>query len=346
MFVSGTMVRPCCEFVGSISVEPGNDKLQQIKNQLINNEFPAGCIKCKTKEEVLGHSLRKLSLSEYTLPDGITPDYFDLEKLSIDTGNICNLLCLPCNGQSSYIRGVELNKISAIPIVESKADLNLQRFLDLKFANLTVSGGEPFADKVTFEFLNQLVASGRAPAIKLNLISNLTMITEDKLKFLTSNFAEVYISGSIDGVGAVNEYLRYPSKWSTIENTISMMQQFPGLGFCITTALTNLSVLRYYELLEWANSKSILDKFITTVSDPGEMTSHILPADIKRKLLPIYEKLSLDNPTANVCVEICKDETDHRDKFNQTVQWCLKHDKLRNTNLFDVFPELKAYDKT
>ncbi len=346
MFVSGNQVRPCCEFVGSTQSTAGDDKLQRIKNQLINNEFPAECIKCKTKEKVFGHSLRLTSLAEYTLPANITSEYTDIEHLSVDTGNICNLLCLPCNGNSSYIRGLELNKINNIPVIQPRADLDLQRFLDLNFTTLTMSGGEPFADKVTFEFLTRLVDVGKAANIKLRLISNLTMVTEEKLKFLTSNFAEVYISGSIDGIGPVNDYLRYPSEWSTIQQTIKTMQQFPNLGFCITTALTNLSVLRYYELLQWADSNSVIDKFITTVSDPSELTSFVLPASIKRKLLPIYEKLSVDHPTANVCVEICKDETDYSDKFKQAIHWCIQHDKLRTTNIFDVFPELKEYDKT
>lgn len=346
MFVSGSQARPCCEFIGSFSSYGDNDKLRQIKQKLIDNEFPIECSKCKNKEKVFGASLRTISLSTYTMPDDITADYTDVTKLSIDTGNVCNLLCLPCNGNSSYIRGVELNKITNIPVISPRADSDLQRFLSLNFSNLTLSGGEPFADKVTFDFLEQLASAGRSRTIKLNLISNLTMVTEEKLKFLVSNFAEVYITGSIDGIGSVNEYLRYPSQWSTIENTIDMMKRTDGVEFCITTALSNLAVLRYYELLEWADTKGILDKFITTVGDPTELSSYILPSGLKRKLLPIYEKISSNNPAANVCVEICKDTTDYSDRFNQTIQWCAEHDKLRTTNLFDVFPELKEYDKT
>ena len=195
IFVFKDQSKPCCEFIGSMSYssKTGNDKLTQIKQQLIDNEFPDGCIKCKTKEKAMGHSLRLSSLSTYTLPDNITADYTGIERISIDTGNVCNLLCLPCNGYSSYNRGIELNKINSIKVIQPYADSDLQRFLNVNFTNLTLSGGEPFADKVSFAFLDQLVTAGRSKNIDLQFTESINNFNLVKNKSVTSTTSIVMI---------------------------------------------------------------------------------------------------------------------------------------------------------
>lgn len=351
IFVSNGRARPCCNYSGSFPYDSyqSNEQILKIKKQLLNDELPSGCYRCKHKEELYGKSLRTTSLETNTIPiEQFNEDYFNLVRLTLDTGNVCNLLCLTCNGASSYVRGVELHKLKFTPVIpEPFADSNLHKFLNLNPVLLNITGGEPFGDKVTFEFLDQLVRLDKSKNVNLSITTNLTLVTEEKLDFLISNFKTVYIRGSIDGHGPVNNYLRYPSDWAVIESVVDLLLS-KDVGFGITTALSNLSVLRYYELIQWAINKSIANNFAIAVTEPDVLLAGNLPADLKASLLKIYKELKDKYPDENhgidICIDICSDQTDRTEEFKKTIEVCIKHDQLRKTNIFDVFPELKKYE--
>jgi sulfatase maturation enzyme AslB (radical SAM superfamily) len=355
-------VKPCCVYTEESSLldyiaSPG---LQQTKTDFLNNTWPAPCINCKQSEEGSGHSFRllndKFESYEKEIRDSNDLTYSNIKHLNINTSNICNLKCIMCMN-SSYVRSRELYKLKLInykpsvrAIPESTLDIILDLYID-KVESITFLGGEPFADEITLKFLNRLIDTGKSSTISLLLNTNLTLITHDILLRLKLNFKEVMIKGSIDGYGAVNDYIRYPSTWDIIMSTVELIKKL-DVSFIITTALTNLSLLRYYELVKWAHENKIKDLFISLATDPAELQYDLLPGKIKKQLLGKYVDLKNnistdDNRTHHVldsCIQICESQINYNTSLNRTIAYLKKHDELRNTNFLSVWPELEEYE--
>ena len=350
---------PCCVFraASPIALDTyfDNTEILSAKKQLLSGQAPSQCSRCVQSEKETGHSFRtitetfhKKQSQEIQLIND--PNYFKIKNVSFITSNICNLKCLPCR-QSSYTRDLELSKLGLsnfIPILKKHTDFKNMLLLD--FEKLTILGGEPFYDKITFEFLEALVEQGKSKNIQVDLNTNMTAITEEKIKFLLSNFQKVMIKGSIDGIGQVNDYLRYPSNWTDIENSIALLNSFPSVNFVVTTALSNLSLIKYHEVVRWAaNTQTNL--FITSIDSPYVLRSSLLPPELKAELLTIYQSLKNEfagkvwdrtESCIDSCIKICSTPSDMTD-WSEFLSWIKKHDDLRSTCLTDVFPELLDY---
>ena len=354
------IARPCCAFNNSKLIRLSNYttdlQLREVKSQLLRGEIPAPCLECSRLEKTTGHSFRLVA--EEFHPDVTTeikkqndPDYFDLRNVTITTSNICNLKCLPC-GSSSYVRHLELKKLGLneiIPIVEKNSDL--AALFKLDFKRLTMLGGEPFYDVVTFDFLKKLVEHGRSKNISIDLNTNMTSVTDDKMSFLSNNFSNIILKASIDGIGAVNNYLRYPSDWKTIEQNLEKLAQYPNVDVIVTTALSNLALIKYHEVIKWAADKK-LNLFISTVFSPDVLRPNLLPPELHQKLLKIYTELKSQlsgkvwdrtEYCIDSCISICNSNEYNHEKFQEFLAWIKLHDDHRGQSMLDVFPELVDY---
>jgi sulfatase maturation enzyme AslB (radical SAM superfamily) len=285
--------------------------------------------------------------SEQTIRDQTT-DFprFEIKDISILTSNICNLKCLPCE-HGSYIRDVELHKLKLINYSpELKIYSNEYDFQNFKsLERITFLGGEPFADRITFELIDQLIESGQSQRIRLDLNTNLTLCTRENLLKIRDNFKEVLIKGSIDGVAEFNEYLRYPSEWREIEQAIDLIQELK-IPMILTTALSNLALLRYADIVHWAMSRGIRELFFSTVSTPTVMAFDHLPVAIKCQLLEQFKMLRTQYQfttrteyAIDTCIKICSD-TDTEHDISDLIDWLSKHDDLRGTDFKKLWPEL------
>lgn len=354
---------PCCMYrpvniseLDTIDKYLESNELQQVKSQLLNGQAPIQCQQCVISEQNNGHSFRLLHNKfhdEKTQEILTTAEYKKPPtELQVLTSNTCNLLCLPCSGTGSYIRGIELEKLGLTKKITIHVRKNpiLDEIHKFDFDNITFLGGEPFADKVTFECLENLVKHQKSKNITLNLNTNGTLITQEKMDFLSNNFKFVYIKASIDGIGQVNNYLRYPSEWQNLETRVLLAQNYSNVSLLVTTALSNLSLMRYYHIVEWAIKNSIKDLFLSPVEGPKELQLGNLPIDIKNNLLKIYQDLKKKYSgqltgriefVIDTCINGCQmvNNTD----FSKSIPWLQRHDQLRGTNLLDIFPELEPY---
>jgi organic radical activating enzyme len=345
------------QFDGSIDDYLKSDFLNNIKNQMINNQAPKDCLTCTQNEINNSHSFRLLHNNfrpdlMHLVADDPTQNY--IENISIVTSNICNLKCLPCLN-SSYVRTLELHKLNLIkyiPIVNHIHESIFDNLTNINFKKLTLLGGEPFYDRYCLDLLEKLVKTNKSKNIELDINTNCTKIDSTIVDFLSDNFKFVQIKASIDGVEKVNDYLRYPSDWETILKSLALLKKRDNLNLIVTTALSNLALIRYYEVIEWAVNFGIKDLFLTPVSDPIELAVTNLPINIKRSLEKKYldlkenllKNLNLTDRTLyciDTAIESCRNSTDY--DMTASLDWLLKHDNLRGTNCFDVFPELNDY---
>ncbi len=352
--------RPCCVFSPTTRIHPSNYKtdpqMRMVKQQLLQGQAPKQCQHCVKAEAMDGTSLRLMAEMFYPelskeIKQRNDPDYFDLQKLTLGTSNICNLKCLPCHS-SSYVRHIELKKLglSDYPLRVARAN-NLDAYLELEFKHVTLLGGEPFYDMITFDFLKKLATHGRSKEISVDLNTNMTAVTDQQLEFLSSNFKHIIIKASIDGIGPVNDYLRYPSHWKEIEQNLQKLVQYSNISHVVTTALSNLALLRYHDVIRWAaDNKTNL--FITTVYDPRLLRPELLPSPIKANLLKIYQdlKTSLSGKVwdrtehcIDACIKICSSTEYDHEEFQKFLSWIKLHDDHRGQSMISVFPELVDY---
>ena len=91
-----------------------------------------------------------------------------------------------------------------------------------KLKKLHVGGGEPLIHKRTFWLLNELVNLGVSNNIEVVFYTNLTVLPE-KILDIARFFKDMCFSVSLDGLGKVNEYIRYPSKFIEIQDNLDRL---------------------------------------------------------------------------------------------------------------------------
>lgn len=357
LHINPGIISPCCNFsrVGphpaSLDEYINSEELKSVRQQLSQGIAPRECKNCVLEEKISGHSHRTLS-NKFENNDPV----HEFENVSIVASNTCNLKCTSCTGNSSYVRGVELSKMgleNSIPKHYTHT-LDINALINYPIKTLTISGGEPFVDS-TRELLDKLVYAGRSTIIDIRLNSNCTLITRDWLEYLSSNFNSTMIKASLDGVGSVNDYLRYPSKWEEIAANLEMLKDYPNItAVLVTSVLSNLSVIKFYDLINWCVDNNIEDLVVLTLRRPVYMQPHVLPAELKQQLLLTYTRLREKHKDANArilecidtCISICNNTNSTNSEFNQAIEWYQAHDCHRGNNIFDVFPELIPYAKT
>jgi len=355
MDTDGQHARPCCAFRSQpilLDDYESNPIIIDVKQKLFRGITPKECMKCVETEKLSGKSFRTLAneFHPHYTQEVLDHDdtYSSLQTVNVVGSNICNLKCLPCYG-SSYVRDKELFQLKLIKNLPQVKKLeHISKIIKSGIKHITLCAGEPFYDRDSWNLLQALTATGQSKQIRVDINTNLTHITDEKLDFLSHNFNSVWIKGSIDGIGAVNDYLRYPSQWHTIEKSVDLILSRPEISFLVTTALSNLSLLRYYELFAWCESKKIFNRFITQVTHPKLLSCNNLPDTTKQNLKIIYQDLKstsgLSDRTSyalEICQTLCQ-KNDINQNFNmiELSEYLDLHDNHRGTNWRTVFPEL------
>lgn len=359
---------PCCWFrpLKAIPIIDylTNTEIVDVKRKFLNNEWPVQCTICKNSEDLHGYSGRQLSNAYESSEDAImqhnNENYFNINNIDIITSNICNLNCIMCYG-GSFKKDTEmygLGLINSPPIIKTMSAEHAEYLFNsinmTQLQTVNFIGGEPFGDKIAMNIISKLIETGYSSNLVLHINSNLTLITKERILWLKANFKDILIKCSIDGYDNVDEYIRYPTKWDTIVQVLDMFQQHE-IPFIITTALSNLSLLRYYELVNWVYTKfdNIPEMFLTVVTSPSELACNLLPNDIKERLLVEYQKLkctyssklsSRNTLAIDTCINLCAISNDDKIvAFHETIEYMKKYETVRKNNYLAVWPELANY---
>jgi organic radical activating enzyme len=89
---------------------------------------------------------------------------------------------------------------------------------------LSFAGGEPTLIPFVENILKYCVDNGYAKNIKVFLSSNFTNIHK-KFLDLMPHFKQFELIASIDGIEKVNDYCRFPSKWSQVSSNYLKAKQ-------------------------------------------------------------------------------------------------------------------------
>jgi len=370
-FVTPNIISPCCAYTGNIKLNSkeqywNSDQLKNIQKNMLDNVRDAGCGICWKKEDRGYSSLRQHSNKIYA--DHVEdikqnkklnhPFYIDLRL-----GNLCNLKCRMCISEwSSQIAGEILDNPN-----EDWTDTPTQKVIELDddtwrlldkwlphVKRVFMTGGEPTIIKRNLDYINKIVASGRGKDVELIFTTNATNINKQFTE-IGKEFKSVSYNVSIDAVGTLARYIRYPSDWDTIENNLKNIKQ----GVSFNTTIQWLNMTRLNEIFDYIENCGIAfgGIWFQLVTDPHYLDPIYAPRFMKEKCITdidnflnrpflnaekynniLYGELKQGLTQTKEFLTKNIDNTQHVDEFLKRMEIL---DRLRGQSLFDALPELK-----
>ena len=277
------------------------ERLCGIRRAMALGERPDACARCHESEAATGASLRTLvnrvlggpdSVEKLLAPsraDGRAPE--PPRQLVLETGNVCNLRCRMCNGRSSS--AIEADPVHRAwagaaatppptdprfpaPWHRQASFLEDELFPDVSTVKqLQVVGGETFMSAGGRLALRTLVDGGAAANIDIVVNTNGTWIDEDWLALL-ARFRSSVIAVSIEGVGAWNDYIRYPSRFDDVLASIPRFRAVPRARVMVSSTFQAYNALSLTKLLELCDELELM-VYTHPVVAPAYLAARVLP---------------------------------------------------------------------
>jgi len=211
-----------------------DEHYQTVRQQMLDGHRVAACRRCWDADDRGGGSDRQTHNAWFDAPDGFE---LDIERgnnsgkpLSLDLrpGNFCNLACRMCftrvsSGVNDQHRDhPEMEDVTGESYWHEVNDWldDPERFETVKSwipttRTLKLAGGEPLFMPGVIKLLRWCVENGHTD-MHLDITTNGTR-TKGKVLTWLKEFNSVDIQLSIDGIGAVNDYIRTGSEWKVID---------------------------------------------------------------------------------------------------------------------------------
>jgi len=243
--------------------------MRELRRKFLAGEQPEGCKVCFAKEQSGGQSHRQKfnRLLRKHFPSFPQSDFQEvaelkLLRLSLSTGNICDLKCRTCNPRhsSKWIQEVKSLSTEDRQLVQNwihwtdenpwsaKAEYLAELVLsqpDLK--HLTIQGGEPLVSPEFVPFLKKLVEAGVASGLEINLATNGGKLSQILIS-LMQNFKRCYLNLSVDGPPGVHDYVR-GADFSHVENALQLLAP-SSIDVIVAFTLSALNALDLPEFLD------------------------------------------------------------------------------------------------
>jgi MoaA/NifB/PqqE/SkfB family radical SAM enzyme len=199
----------------------------------------------------------------------------------ITTSNLCNQACVTCN--SSY--STKWQELDRQMNIAQKSQPSIDDFSkQIDYANakrIEILGGEPLFDPVALRLLDQLITNNNRDCF-ISLVTNgsITLKPTQIGKFKQLN--DLNICVSIDGIGSVFEYMRWPGKWN---NLLENIEQYRSIAKTITVSYTISAVNALYhdQTVEWFNKNNLSYNYVI-VSYPKWASLNHMPVQLKQIL--------------------------------------------------------------
>ena len=181
----------------------GSEWLSNIKKKMEYNQWPSECIRCQQSEHTKSESVRTNSIARDKILKSLRDDYLVVGGV---LDNVCNSACQTCNANlSTKIGALEHGK--DYPRID-----NYELFKKLpqdRIVEFDVNGGEPTASKNYKSYLKELPKNVKI--VRMN--TNGSRVIEEIIDILDKG-TMVIITFSLDGIGSVHDYVRWPILWS------------------------------------------------------------------------------------------------------------------------------------
>jgi MoaA/NifB/PqqE/SkfB family radical SAM enzyme len=385
-----------------------NDYMKSVRKDMLNGKVPASCTKC-FKEEDAGHKSKRnwetaywskrLDVDEIvskTGEDGSVPpviSYIDLRM-----GTKCNLKCIMCSPHDSSMWVEDWNEL--YPSLENESLKGIMQWQNKgkvdgasynwhsdnplfweqlyeqipNMKQLYFAGGEPTIIEEHYLLLEKCIQMGYADKIQLRYNSNGIELPERLFK-LWESFKSIRFHFSIDSIGEMNSYIRYPSSWETIENNLRKLDETPeNVEVTIACAVQMLNMFYIPDFIKWKleqNYKKINSWPLGAgllnyhfVYHPAHLNVLVFPKEFKERITRKYEDFIpwLEEYAQNGSIGIDAEtfinseygikrlrgmvrfmnSEDWSNRMPEFQEYILKMDKIRNLDFKSTFPEMAS----
>lgn len=377
-----------------------NQYMRDVRRMMLKGEIPASCLKC-FKEEGAGHRSKRNWETEYwskrvnlrelieqTDSEGRVPPKVTYVDLRL--GTKCNLKCIMCSPHDSSLWVSDWNKL--YPQIQDPELQDLMQWrnkgkvdgatynwhVDNKefwaqlydqlpnMRQLYFAGGEATVIEEHYTLLEECIRRGHAKNIELRYNSNGIEIP-DRLLDLWNQFQRVRFHFSIDSIGEMNDYIRFPSKWDHIAAQLRRLDETPdSIEVTIACAVQALNIYYLPDFIKWKlaqNFKKInpwpLGAGLINVHlvyHPAHLNIKILPQAFKDKTAAKYEEFyswleerfagDKDFFSSQYGVNRLKglvsfmNSEDWSRRMPQFREYIRLMDKVRGTEFVEIFPEM------
>lgn len=215
-----------------------------------------------TKKEELDESTKKLLLENsfiYDENDTLFSIRQALElrksKAHLFTSTVLHIFVVTknCNFNCIYCQAGNLNKRNNYMMSKGVAKKAVDIALDSpsKYLSFEFQGGEPLMNYETIKYIVEYSKEVKKDkVIEYNLVSNLTLLTDEMIDFFTEN--KVTICTSIDGPKELQNLNRPYLEGNSYETTISKIQKLKELGIDVNAieTTTKYSLNKYKEIID------------------------------------------------------------------------------------------------
>tara|TARA_Y100001938_G_C8100060_1_gene441029 strand:- start:7396 stop:8523 length:1128 start_codon:yes stop_codon:yes gene_type:complete len=276
-----------------------SETYQKIRKQFLNNERPEMCERCFREEDSGLRSARNAWNEQWMFEyqKTVSPD-LNITYVDLRLGNLCNLKCIMCNPYASnqWVKDWELIENWNDPnekIRLSKMDWpndpstwkNLIPILNtVKMIYLT--GGEPTLAVEQYKLFDICIDKGLAKNITLKYNSNLTNIPRKMIEYW-KHFKKIKMNASIDGIGKINDYIRYPSNWKNIEKQLKSFIDM-NVSLQVHTTVQIHNIMHLPEIFNYFDQYNI-DPYLNILNHPDYLNVRVLPYEQKLKVKKILE---------------------------------------------------------
>ena len=309
--------------------------MKNVRKQMLNGEKPPSCLKCY-KEEAAGHNSKRMWETAYwsqrvdvdkliadTAEDGSVPP--QLAYIDLRFGTKCQLACVMCSphDSSGWIKdykaifpAVENASLKETMQWQDKGSYNgssynwhkqnpifWQQFYEQipNMQQIYFAGGESLIIEEHYDILEECIRQGYAKDLELRYNSN-GVEWRDDLFDLWKEFKLVRFHYSVDSIGEMNEYIRYPSKWERTEKVFRILDSETSDNVEVTIACAVQALNIYYipEFLKWKLTQGFRKINMWPfgagginyhfVYHPPHLNVKILPKEFKDKCRQHYEE--------------------------------------------------------
>ena len=321
---------------------PAVHDIKKIRTQMLVGIRPAECARCWRNEDANLLSDRQLKnqtlsfledTSIQSLLDQCQHDQYSIAMLKIDTSNTCNATCVTCDSGSSSAWAALERKNNIVPKKTWRIrheDFN--HTLDYsRLQAVSFRGGEPFLSSTNFDILDKLLKHNNDDCF-VSFVTNGSFDLTNQQKYTLSKFKKLNFCFSIDGIGPVFEYMRYPLSFNKILDNIKWAQDYE-IDVSVSYTLSNINLWYHAQTTAWFNQQGI--NFLTNLVDhPAHFQPSALPENIKDRIIA-------RDP------EIAKLLGDHTDQDDQNYQRFLveiqKQDRWKGISIKDYLPEFAQH---